>query len=74
LLKGFASRLDGQEAFTWVYRRGGRVFEANIKNVAVEKHFYTGKGENDVDDEITELEKLLVYHESLLERRPSQYA
>src|SRR5262245_24620446 len=57
LLKGFASRLDGQEAFTWVCRRGARIFEANIKNVAVEKHFYTGKGDNNVDDEITELER-----------------
>jgi hypothetical protein len=57
LLKGFASKMDGQEAFTWVCRKGGNVFEANIKNVAVEKHFYTGPGEINVDDEITEIER-----------------
>ena len=57
LLKGFASKMDGQEVFTWVCRKGGNVFEANIKNVAVEKHFYTGTGEINVDDEITEIER-----------------
>lgn len=57
LLKGFASKLDGQEVFTWVCRKGGNVFEANIKNVAVEKHFYTGAGEINVDGEITEIER-----------------
>lgn len=57
LLKGFASKMDGQEVFTWVCRKGGNIFEANIKNVAVEKHFYTGPGEINVDDEITEIER-----------------
>lgn len=57
LLKGFASKMDGKEVFTWVCRKGGNVFEANIKNVAVEKHFYTGPGEINVDDEITEIER-----------------
>jgi hypothetical protein len=57
LLKGFASRLDGQEVFTWVFRKGGNIFEANIKNVAVEKHFYTQPANTSVDDEITELER-----------------
>jgi hypothetical protein len=29
LLKGFASRLDALEVFTWVFRKGGNIFEAN---------------------------------------------
>ena len=33
------------------------MFEANIKNVAVEKHFYTQPANTSVDDEITELER-----------------
>jgi len=57
LLKGFASKVDGPEVFTWVFRRGGKIFEANIKNVAVEKHFYNVVGEINVDDEITTIER-----------------
>ena len=53
LLKGFASRLEAQEVFTWVFRKGRNIFEANIKNVAVEKHFYTQVANTSVDDEIT---------------------
>ena len=58
LLKGFASRSDAQEVFTWVFRKGGNIFEANTKNVAVEKHFYTQPANTSVDDEITELERV----------------
>jgi hypothetical protein len=57
LLKGFASRLDAQEVFTWVFRKGGNVFEANIKNVAVEKHFYSQPANTSVDDHITQRER-----------------
>ncbi|GAC1446583.1 MAG: hypothetical protein NVSMB56_06650 [Pyrinomonadaceae bacterium] len=37
LLKGFASRVDGDEAFTWVYRKNSKPFEANTKNINVER-------------------------------------
>ena len=57
LLKGFASRVVGQEVFTWVYRKGGNVFETNTVNVSVEKHFYGREGGLNVDDEITDIEK-----------------
>ncbi|MBA3569153.1 MAG: DUF4238 domain-containing protein [Pyrinomonadaceae bacterium] len=57
LLKGFASKVDEQEVFTWVYRKEGKVFEANTLNVSVEKHFYGKTGELNVDDEITDIEK-----------------
>lgn len=55
LLRGFASRLERDEAFTWVYRRGTAPFEANITKVSVEKYFYDGS-ELSVDDELTKLE------------------
>jgi len=32
LLKGFASKVVGQEVFTWVYREEGKFFESNIIN------------------------------------------
>ena len=57
LLKGFASRIDGQKVFTWVYRRQGNPFEASTKDISVEKHFYGKDGELNVDPEITDLEK-----------------
>jgi len=41
------------------------VFEANIKNVAVEKHFYTQPANTSVDDEITELERLCAIARSI---------
>lgn len=56
LLKGFASREKGCEIHTWVYRRDGKVFEANIMKVGTEKHFYGLSGENTVDAKITEAE------------------
>jgi hypothetical protein len=57
LLKGFASKVVGQEVFTWVYRKEGNVFEANIVKVGVEKYFYGKEGELNVDDEITDIER-----------------
>jgi len=57
LLRGFASKVIGDQTFTWVYRKEGKVFESNIINVAVERYFYGKDGELSVDDEITEIEK-----------------
>lgn len=56
LLKGFASRIKGQESFTWVYRKSAKPFETNIVNVSVEKHFYGRDGETSADAEITDME------------------
>jgi hypothetical protein len=56
LLKGFASRIQKKEIFTWVYQRDGTIFETNIKNVGVEKYFYGRKGEPFVDHDITKFE------------------
>lgn len=56
LLKGFASRVQGEESFTWVYHKGRNPYETNTKNVSVEKFFYGKEGELCADDEITKLE------------------
>ena len=55
-MKGFASRTEGKEIYTLVYRTEVKPFEANITKVGVEKYFYGKEGELSVDDEITELE------------------
>lgn len=57
LQKGFASRTDKEEIFAWVYRKDTKPFEANTKNIFIEKHFYGKEGELSADEEITELEK-----------------
>lgn len=56
LLKGFASRIEGDKIFTWIYPRHQMPSEVNIKKVSVEKYFYGKKEEISVDDEITEFE------------------
>jgi hypothetical protein len=56
LLKEFASRIDGDKIFTWVYWRNGKVLEVSIKDVSVEKYFYGKGAEISVDAEITALE------------------
>jgi hypothetical protein len=61
LLKGFASKVipranKQDDVLVWVFRKGANPFEANITNVAVEKHFYGKEGELNVDDEMTGIE------------------
>jgi Protein of unknown function (DUF4238) len=56
LQNGFVSHSNGDEAFTWVYRKNSKPFNANIINVGVEGYFYSQDGDNQVDDEITNLE------------------
>lgn len=56
LLKGFASRIDGEKKYTWVYPRNSPPVEANIRKVCVEKHFYGKQGELSVDADITKFE------------------
>lgn len=56
LLKGFGSRTEGKEIYTYVYRKGGNPFETNIKNAAVGKNFYEIKGKLSVDEDITKFE------------------
>ncbi len=56
LQKGFASRVDGKEIFTWVYRKGSKPFENNTGNSNAENYFYGRKGELNADDVMTDVE------------------
>ena len=56
LQRGFVSRWRGENAYTWVYRKGSAPFETNIRNVAVEKHFYADSEGAEADSKITSRE------------------
>jgi hypothetical protein len=53
LLRGFASRSTAKATSVWVLPRDGAAYQSNIKNVAVEGHFYTLDGSPHIDDAIT---------------------
>ena len=55
LLRGFQSRISGDQVYTWVQRKGKPALESNILKVLVGKNFYEG-GQEDVDQDITTLE------------------
>lgn len=61
LLKGFASRTQGESVFAWVYRKGNSPFETKVENISVEKHFYGKEGDVSADAEITTLESGYAY-------------
>jgi hypothetical protein len=56
LQSGFASHTNGDEIFTWVYRKDAQPFNTNIANTGVEGHFYSQDGDRQVDDDITAVE------------------
>ncbi len=56
LQRGFTSHRSGEDAFTWLFRKGAEPFNTNIKNVGVEGHFYNLDGNTALDDEITDFE------------------
>jgi hypothetical protein len=56
LQKGFASRVRGDDLFTWVYGKDKHAFETNTINVGVEGKFYAANGDSEVDRMITEAE------------------
>lgn len=56
LQNGFASHINGEQIFTWVYRKGQSPFNSNIVKVGVEGYFYSQEGDNQVDDIITKAE------------------
>lgn len=56
LQKGFASRIDGKNVFTWFYRKNLEPREFNTLNTFVENYFYGKEGELNADVEITNLE------------------
>jgi Protein of unknown function (DUF4238) len=56
LQNGFASHVNGNKFFTWVYRKGAEPCNANTINTGVEGYFYSQDDDNQVDDEITAAE------------------
>lgn len=56
LQEGFASHRNGDESYTWVYRKKTAPFNSNIINVGVEGRFYTEPGDSTADDLITSAE------------------
>src|SRR5699024_956198 len=56
LQKGFASHTEGNEIYTWVFRKNGEPFNPNIKNIGVEGDFYTLGDDYSADDIITDAE------------------
>jgi hypothetical protein len=56
LQAGFASRKDGDDVFTWMYRAGQTPFECNTLNVGVEREFYSIGADTAADDAITDVE------------------
>ena len=52
LLRAFASRTSGKEAYVWTYRRGDGGIEINTKNIGAERDFYG----HELDARITDLE------------------
>jgi len=56
LQRGFVRRWRGQNAYTCVYRKGAEPFETNIKNAAVESHFYVDPDGEEADSQITQRE------------------
>jgi hypothetical protein len=56
LQKGFSSRQNGKEVYTWVFKKAIDPYETNIINVGTEKLFYGVSEELSLDDDITEKE------------------
>lgn len=56
LQRGFASHVIGDEAFTWVHRKGAQPFNTNVKNAGVEGFFYSVGQGTELDDSITDFE------------------
>ena len=58
LIKGFYSRFERDNYFSWVYSKYSDPYETNIVNIAVIKRFYSDKA-LDADEKITDLESYL---------------
>jgi uncharacterized protein DUF4238 len=56
LQRGFASREENGNYFTWVCRGDKQAFESNISRIGVERRFYTAQGDRSLDDIITDAE------------------
>lgn len=73
LLKGFASRIQDDGVFTFLYRKHKTPFETNIINVGAEKYFYGERGEISADDVITKIENEYAYMVEELRDKEDQF-
>lgn len=58
LQKGFCSRIDGEDVYTYAYRANKPPYEDKTKNIGFENHFYSDSTDTTLDDDITEAEAL----------------
>lgn len=56
LLKGFASRSNKKEVFTWLYRKNGGMTETNVKGIAKTRDFYGNPNDSDIERRLSEME------------------
>jgi hypothetical protein len=56
LLKGFASRSNKKEVFTWLIRKTGSITETNVKGIAKSRDFYGNPNETDLEQRLSEME------------------
>lgn len=52
-MRGFVSRVNGDERYTWTFRVGRPPVETNLRNVGSEGYFYGPPGKDSLDDKIT---------------------
>jgi len=57
LLSGFASRIEGNTKYCYVFRILGKSYESNIRQTGCERYFYGSAEDTIVDDLITEQEQ-----------------
>ena len=56
LQKGFVSKVKKQEYYAWVFTKEEKPYEANLKNIGIEKYFYGKPEDSKTDDLLTERE------------------
>lgn len=60
LLKGFVSKTNKQEKYTFVFPKDGKPYETNLINIGLEKYFYGTPKNSETDDAITSEEEKYV--------------
>ncbi|MGY2286713.1 DUF4238 domain-containing protein [Pseudomonas gingeri] len=61
LQKSFSHRRSGNEYYCWVFKKSIPSYEANIKNIGLERFFYSIDTETELDDKITKKEELELF-------------
>lgn len=62
LMKGFSSKIQKGEYYTWVFTRDSKPYETNLKNIGLENFFYGSAEESEVDEVITQKENYYYGH------------